>query len=225
MCPHFHILHEIFGSEASSRLPFQFSKSGISINDDNDQHYDAGRSDAYMDESNDNNSDFSDAQHNDNDSVQSIQNSHYEPRSRRKSQSHRQRNMSFHNVLIPELEMHEIPQIKSEFKRHKPNEESRTNGIDNSDLVNEFRNEMENYAAQQQQQNRSDEERHRKIELLNQRFELEKVCRLRELELKKYEIDSNEKVRILQLEKEERMERLKLELDFKVQMGKLRETS
>lgn len=64
-----------------------------------------------------------------------------------------------------------------------------------------------------------------KHKLAKDRFEFEKMCRLKELDMKKYKIESNEKLRILQLEKEERLEKLKLEYDFKVQMIKSKHTN
>lgn len=54
--------------------------------------------------------------------------------------------------------------------------------------------------------------------------EFERMCRLKEIDLKRMEIESNERIRLLQLEKEERVEKFKLELDFKIQMAKLEQT-
>lgn len=64
----------------------------------------------------------------------------------------------------------------------------------------------------------------KEIQLLSERNEFEKMCRLKEIDLKRMEIESNERIRLLQLEKDERMEKLKLELDFQVQMAKLQQT-
>lgn len=58
----------------------------------------------------------------------------------------------------------------------------------------------------------------------SERYEFEKMCRLKEIDLKRMEIESNERIRLMQLEKEERVEKFKLELDFKLEMAKLEHT-
>lgn len=222
VCPHYHTLHEIFGSAASGRLPFQFSRYGSNYADE------TAKSDAFFGSDNSDSSDVvqpnsSESPHlNDTDSIHSNQNSQNDLRGTR-SKTARNRQSSFHSVLVPEMELHEAPQIKSEteFKRHKSNNENYANGIDNN---NEFRNEFENvsFPLQRSEQETPNGDDFQYL-FAKERLELEKMCRLKELELKKYQIDSNEKLRIMEIEKDERIERLKLELDFKVQIAKLKE--
>lgn len=208
MCPHFHLLHEIFGTSASSRLPFQFSNFCNFDKDDFEQYDIKHEPNIFYDESE--NSEFSgegginanfEAHNNEGDSIDT-ENGGYESRY---TSNERESGQAIESILIPAISMNETESRQRNQKRIREKYSNENGTISKKTHFNQTKSEAI-----------ADE-----MSFMKEKFEFEKVCRMKELDLKKYEIDSNTKLRIMQLEKEERMEKLKLELDYKVQIAKI----
>lgn len=200
MCPHWNLLHEIFGSEASSLLPFQFSSQPS----DSEPYVECKMEreiDHYMDESmidGENSSELAQ-------SSDSYQNGLVETESKRLNNS-----FSAKSMFTPQCNLTET---NASLENFPENGTKYTSPIDTKMKIEEQRFLNESIMKQEE------------LKLAKEKFEFEKECRLKELEMKKGEMESAERIRILQLEKEERLERLKLELDFKVQMAKLNQVN
>lgn len=235
ICPHWYLLHEIFGSNASSALPFQFSMNQSAVmNGDNEPRTNGDHIKSepmqFVDETL-GDSDSGDLAHS-SDSYQ-CQDDYVNHSQVLSNHSH------VENVSPQQLPPPRAPDLNGDSFvtnfRHSL-----------STLVNEHQQRK-----QQQQQQQSDdrsmdayqvkylkllEQRHkldaqrlsnenniklRELQLASERHEFDKMCRLKELDLKRAEIESNERLRLLEMEKSERMEKLKIELDFKIQLAQL----
>lgn len=195
VCPHYHSLHEIFGTAASTRLPFQFSSNCAIDKDEYDAFDIKVEPNAYYDDTE--NSDVSgdglnqsfDAHNGDMDSIDAdelLADSNKHP--------------SMGSIFMPSIALNDTEPRTSEHRRPR----ERYNSEHNTSR------RLHPYAT------KSDQD-----VFARERFEFEKEMRIKELELKKYSIDNDRRVRIMQLEKDERMERLRLELNFKVQMARI----
>lgn len=196
MCPHYHSLHEIFGTAASTRLPFQFSSNCVIDKDEYDAFDIKVEPNAYYDDTD--NSDVSgdglnqsfDAHNGDMESIDADE-----------LIADSNKHQSMGSIFIPSIALNDTEPRSSEQRR--PRERY------NSDQ-NHTPRRMHPYATKSEQD-----------VFARERFEFEKEIRLKELELKKYSIDNDRRIRIMQLEKDERMDRLRLELNFKVQMARI----
>lgn len=192
VCPHFHLLHAIFGTLPSSRLPFQFS-SNNSVDKDEYETFD-GKSESvhYYDDTD--NSDMS---------IGRNQSGEFQPGDQGAidfdgtagSSRLMENNQTLDESLIPRISMN-VAEPKHSVTRRFQN-----------------RYPHENDTAAHRQQPTADTD-----PTARERFEFDKEIRLKELELKKYAIDADNRIRIMQLEKEERMETLRIQMEQNVQM-------
>lgn len=193
VCPHFHMLHEIFGTSASSRLPFQFASS-CSVDRDEFDAFDVKLEPAHY---------YDDTDHSDavglNQSVaadlgdlEAMDDDGSATGARLMEKS-----LSMDQLLIPRASMN-VSEPRHPMQRRA-----------------QSRNRHEIGSATRRLQQAADTE-----PTARERFEFDKDMRLKELELKKYAIDSDYRLRVMQLEKEERMEKLRIQMEHKVQMAR-----
>lgn len=200
MCPHWNLLHDIFGSEASSLLPFQFSSQPS----DSEPYVECKMEreiDHFLDESimdGENSSELAQ-------SSDSYQNGSAEVELKLSNNSFTTKSM-----FTPQCNLTETNTALDNFAE---NSGKYSSTLETKMKIEEQRFLNESIIKQEE------------LKLAKEKFDFEKECRLKELEMKKSEMESSERIRILQLEKEERLERLKLELDFKVQMAKLNQVN
>lgn len=125
MCPHFHLLHEIFGTSASSRLPFQFSNFCNFDKDDYEQYDIKHEPNIFYDESE--NSEFSgdggmqntscEAHNNEGDSIDT-ENGGYDSRY---TSNERESGQPIESILIPAITMNDTEsrqKTKSEYVKN-----------------------------------------------------------------------------------------------------------
>lgn len=238
ICPHWYLLHEIFGSRASSALPFQFSMNQTTnANGETESHQNENdikiepmqfADDAIGD------SDFDGDLAQSSDSFQCHDNFAYHSRDNQ-NDSHVTEQPSQQSPRRKDAHQQRPPEMADEMNS------GHTTKLPPTDHQNQQKSPSDDHSADMyqlkylkliEQRCKLDGQRllnennvkMKELQLSSERHEFEKMCRLKEIDLKRMEIESSERVRLLQLEKEERMEKLKLELDFKIQMAKLAQT-
>lgn len=242
ICPHWYLLHEIFGSNASSALPFQFSMNQ-STNANGETESRTNENDIkiepmqFADETIAD-SDFSGDLAQSSDSFQchddylyhrsDNQNDSHERQdppqlSPRRKDANQQRPPE--NSVANEMNFGQASKPSStdqpQHSQHSPPSDNRTTDLYQIKYLKLLEQKYKLDALRLSNENNM---KMKEIQVASERFEFEKMCRLKEIDLKRMEIESNERIQRLQLEKEERMEKLKLELDFKIQMAKLDST-
>lgn len=191
VCPHFHMLHEIFGTSASSRLPFQFSSSCFVDRDEFDA-FEVKSEPAHY---------FDDTDHSDAGGLnQGVAVGDLEAMDDDGSATGGRlmdKSLTMDHLLTPRSPMN-VSEPGHPMQRRAQSRNRHEDGPDTRRL-----------------QQAADIE-----PTARERFEFDKDMRLKELELKKYAIDSDCRLRVMQLEKEERMEKLRIQMEHKVQMAR-----
>lgn len=241
ICPHWYLLHEIFGSNASSALPFQFSMNQPtnangeieSRTNENDIKIEPT---PFADETI-GDSDFSGDLAQSSDSFQCHDDVLYHRRDNQNG-SHEKEQPSPPSPRRKDAYQHRPPDSADSIEMNfgQPSKSSIIDQPHHSQQAPSDKHASDLYQMKYlkllEQKCKLDAQRVsnennlklKEIQVSGERYEFEKMCRLKEIDLKRMEIESNERIRLLQLEKEERMEKLKLELDFKIQMAKLEQT-